>query len=327
MELALLTSGRLSGRPLFMSFCVAASLSACAHAPGTATGGGGAGGAGGEAQGIPAVGLKPLDLKEPVLLRLKGEIGRPEKVSYVHRTRSTSYEDVQVRHQKEETLEFVSQADTLRLLPGRGANDETVFTQVLSIVSKNGTMSLHDFAMPEMGENLEVTADSRGRILRAGDYPSNSIFYVPPISLPDGPVHVGDTWGLQSEWLSLEEMVPYRLDMTSILRAVSSCGAHRCASIELSGQVTLQGPLSQVMAFSSFWKGYLMFDIDAGTVVWSRVDSEEQFASGNVRRSITSCLEATLTEPVDNRLQLAAHTPCANLSDPGDIAPAPANMK
>jgi hypothetical protein len=190
-------------------------------------------------------------------------------------------------------------------------------------------MSLHDFAMPELGEKLEVIADSHGRILKAGDYPTNSIFYVAPISLPEGPVSVGDTWALQSDWLSLEEMVPYHLDMASILRQVYSCGAHRCAEIEISGEVTLEGPIAQSLAFKSLWKGFILFDIDAGAVAWSRVDSEEQFASGNVRRSVSSCLEATLFEPFDEKLPARSptqQTPCANLSEPGDIAPVPASM-
>jgi hypothetical protein len=253
---------------------------------------------------------------------LKADPSRIEKVAYFHRSRSTSYEDVDKRNEKEETLEFVSQAETLKVDP---SGDR--FTQVLTVPKKQGAINLHDFAMPEVGEKLEITAEAHGKIIHAGDYPQNSIFYVPPISLPEGPVNVGDTWPLQSTWLSLEEMIPYQLDMVSILKRLWSCGAHRCAEIEISGEVTLQGPLVQTMAFKSLWKGFLIFDIDAGTVAWSRVDSEEQFMSGNVRRSVTSCLEATLQEPADVKLKGKSQPACANLAPPGDIAPVPASMK
>ena len=267
-------------------------------------------------------GLKEAAVQGPVTLLLKADTKRIEKVEYFHRARSTSYEDVEVRHQKEETLGFSSQAETLKVDDG-GAK----FTQVLSILKKDGNMNLHDFAMPELGEKLEITADNHGRILKAGDYPSNSIFFVAPISLPDRAVEVGDTWGMQADWLSLEEMVPYHLEMTSILKRLIACGSHRCGEVEISGEVTLEGPLVQMMAFKSLWKGFLIFDIDAGTVVWSRVDSEEQFASGNVRRSVTSCLEATLFEPADEKLPARAQAPCAKLAEPGDIAPVPTPLK
>jgi len=253
-------------------------------------------------------------------LRLKPNQTNVEKISYSHRSRSTSFEDIEVRHQKEEALEFISSASVTKI-------DGDRFTQLIAIDKKEGSGNLHDFAMPEVGERLELISDSRGRVLRAGDYPTNSIFFVPPISLPDGAVSVGDTWALTAHWLSLEEMVPYQLDMASILKSVKPCGTHRCAEIEISGEVTLQGPLVQMMSFKSLWKGFLKFDIDAGTVLWSRVDSEEQFMSGNVRRSVTSCLEAALVEPAALKLQARATKPCEILSNPGDIAPRPGSMK
>lgn len=265
-------------------------------------------------------GLKSVKIDGPIELRLKADPKQIERVAYHHRSRSTSYEDVEVRKQTEETLDFTSQTETLKSEPNR-------FVQSVTVTKKEGKAKLHDFAMPEIGERLEITADSRGRILRAGDYPSNSIFYVSPISLPDGPVRVGDTWSMQAFWLSLEEMVPYRLDMTSILKNVWSCGEHRCAELEIAGEVTLNGSLVQLMAFKSLWKGFLIFDIDAGTVLWSRVDSEEQFMSGNVRRSVTSCLEATLIEPVAWKLPPRSQAPCQTLAAPGDIAPAPVPVR
>lgn len=307
-------------RGVLVLFSCVGFLSGCAH---LATGSAGA--SDGNQRPVYATGLNELKADGAVELRLKADMKRVEKVAYVHRSRSTSFEDVERRSEKDEALDFVSQAETLKVEPQAGGGER--FTQRLTVPKKDGPSSLHDFAMPEIGEKLEITADSRGRILRAGDYPVNSIFYVPPISLPSGPVSVGDTWAMQAQWLSLEEMVPYQLDMASIFKRLWSCGTHRCAEIEISGEVTLQGPLVQVMAFKSLWKGFLMFDIDAGTVVWSRVDSEEQFASGNVRRAVTSCLEATLTEPADLKLPGSGQPACKVLSQPGDIAPVPASMK
>ncbi len=253
-----------------------------------------------------ADGLKPVEIKEPVTLRLKAEKGRSEKVAYTHRSVSKSFEENQLRHQKEDALEFISQAETLRVDPA-AANGVAKFTQSLSVVKKDGNADLHDFAMPEVGEKLEVTADSTGTIFKSGDYPTNSIFYVAPMSLPEKPIAVGDTWTMQASWLSLDDMVPYQLDMVSILKGFWTCGdgptADTCADIEISGQVTFQGPLSQALNFKSNWQGRTYFAMNAGTVVWSRVNSEERLVSERLRRDVDSCLEAVLMEPKTLALQ------------------------
>jgi len=273
-----------------------AALVGCAH-----------GGVGddGNVMRAPAKGLEEIRNPGPIELRLKADLNHPEQVEYISRSRSSSLEDNQLRQQKEESVTFVSQAETLK---AEAAKDR--FTQSLTIVKKEGTVDLHDFAMPELGESLEVTADSHGRILKAGDYPENSVFYVPPVSLPDGPVSIGDTWTLKAGWLSLEEMIPYQLDMVSILKAVWKCGKDRCAQIEISGDVTLDGPAAQAMSFKSQWRGMIYFDIEAGTVVWSRVDSVEQFAAGNVRRDVDSCLEAALVSPDEEKIPGLAKPSC-----------------
>lgn len=266
----------------------------------------------------PVQNFKEVKASSPILLRLKAEPKRIEKVAYSHRMRSTSYEDLEIRHQKEELLDFLSQAETVSVDPSGDS-----FTQRITVLKKEGNANLHDFAMPEVNEKLEIVADSRGRIIRSGEYPTNSIFYVPPISLPEEPVKIGDTWTMQAAWLSLDEMVPYQLDMVSILKNVWECGKDRCAEIEVSGEVSLQGTLAQTIVFKSMWRGFILFNIDAGTLVWSRVDSEEQLMSGNVRRSVTSCLEASMVEPTELKL-MTGEKPCAVLSEPGDITPPPA---
>ncbi|MEK7357913.1 MAG: hypothetical protein AAB250_15795 [Bdellovibrionota bacterium] len=240
--------------------------------------------------------LPVVKLSGPIELRLKAEMGRKETVEYLHKSVSDSYEERDLRRRTQEELAFVSQAETVKVDPA-AASGLGSFTQVLTTSNKVGTLELHDFAMPEPGEKLEVTADARGRILKSGEYPVNSLFYVPPVSLPEGPVAIGDTWTMQSSWLSLDNMVPYQLDMVSILKGVYQCGDEQCADVELSGEVGFQGPLAQAMSFKSSWRGRMLFAMKTGTVAWSRVDSEERFIADNVRRDVTSCLESVLREP------------------------------
>lgn len=231
-----------------------------------------------------------VDLKGPVELRLKVQPKSSETVDYYHVSSSRAFEGKELRHEKTETLAFTAQAETMK------AENER-FTQAITVVKKDGTIGLHDFAMPELGERLELVTDSHGKILKAGDWPTNSIFYVPPVSLPDTAVEVGDTWTMQSSWLSLQDMVPYELDMVSILKGFVKCGDDTCADIEVNGNVGMQGALKQTLVFRSEWRGRLLFAVNAGTVAWSRVNSDELFAYDTVYRTVGSCLEAALREP------------------------------
>jgi hypothetical protein len=256
--------------------------------------------------------LKAAKSSGPALLRLKADPVNIEKVQYFNRTESQSFEDGQLRHKKEETLKFSSHAETIASDPDKSQSKTGVgvFTQALSSDEKDGTADLHDFALPEPGEKLKMTFNDHGKILLAEGYPSNSIFYVSPLSLPDGAVSIGDTWTMQASWLSLNEMIPYQLDMVSILKGLWECGKHTCAEIEISGDVGFQGSLSQAMTFHSNWRGTIYFDIDEGTIVWSRTDSEERLVSDNVRREVSSCLESLLVEPKAIALQGLASPSC-----------------
>lgn len=241
--------------------------------------------------------MPSVSMKAPVTLRLKAEPKATETVDYFHVSASRAFEGSELRHEKTETLKFTALAETTKSEAVAEAGGDQRFTQAITILKKDGTIGLHDFAMPELGERLELVTDSRGKILKAGDWPTNSIFYVSPISLPEGPVEVGDTWAMQASWLSLQDMVPYELDMISILKGFVKCGDDTCADIEVNGNVAMQGALQQALVFRSEWRGRLLFALNAGTVAWSRMNSEELFAYDKVYRTVGSCLEAALREP------------------------------
>lgn len=239
--------------------------------------------------------MPSVSMKNPVTLRLKAEAKGTETVDYFHVSASRAFEGQELRHEKTETLKFTALSETTKTEPASEGPER--FTQAITILKKDGTVGLHDFAMPELGERLEVVTDSMGKILKAGDWPTNSIFYVSPVSLPEGPVEVGDTWAMQAQWLSIQDLVPYELDMVSILKGFVKCGDDTCADIEVNGNVAMQGALQQALVFRSEWRGRLLFALNAGTVTWSRVNSEELFAYDKVYRTVGSCLEAALREP------------------------------
>lgn len=239
--------------------------------------------------------LEPVEVKGAVELKLKGEPKSTDVIEYHHISSSRAFESGEIRQEKAEAIDFTSEATTLRA-------DGNQLTQSIRVIKKEGAIDLHDFAMPDLGESLELTTTAKGKVVKAGDWPANSIFYVPAVSLPDVPVEVGDTWTMQATWLSLSEMVPYELDMVSILKGFVRCGAGACADIEVSGSVGMQGALKQALVFRSEWRGRLLFSVEQGTVVWSRMNLEETIASDKVHRTVKSCLEAVLKEPRANSI-------------------------
>jgi hypothetical protein len=260
--------------------------------------------------------MQKVQMDGPVTLRLKAIPKTSETVDYYHVSASRAFEGKELRHEKTETLTFTALAETLKA----DATENGKFTQAITVLKKDGTIGLHDFAMPELGERLEIVSDSRGKILKAGDWPSNSIFYVSPVSLPEGPVEVGDTWTMQSSWLSLQDLVPYELDMVSILKGFVKCGNDTCADIEVNGNVAMQGALQQTLVFRSEWRGRLLFAMNAGTVAWSRVNSDELFAYDKVYRTVGSCLEAALREPgAASVLTADAKPTCAGFTPPSAV--------
>jgi hypothetical protein len=276
-----------------LALVLAMGLSACAS--------GGKSSGSGSPIGLPE-GAKAVRVKGPVTLRLKAQLKGTETVDYYHTAMSRAFEEKELRHEKTEVLSFTALSETSKV-------DGDRFTQVITVSDKDGTIGLHDFAMPEPGERLEVVSDALGKILKAGDWPPNSIFYVSPIAVPEQPVEVGDTWTMQASWLSLTDMVPYELDMVNILKGFVTCGADTCADIEVNGNVAMQGPLNRTLVFRSEWRGRLLFALEAGTVVWSRVNSEELFAYERVYRTVGSCLEAGLREPARISVMAAGSKP------------------
>lgn len=257
--------------------------------------------------------LEKVERKGAVELRLMAVPKESEVVDYYHISASKAFEGKDLRHEKTDVLSFKAQAETTAVEPDR-------FTQKITVTKKDGTLGLHDFAMPEPGETLVVTSTNKGKILKAGDWPSNSIFYVAPVSLPEGPVEVGDTWAMQGSWLSLEDMVPYELDMVSILKGFVKCGADTCADIEINGGVAMQGVLKQQVVFRSEWRGRMLFSVEGGTVVWSRINSEEIFAYDQVYRKVGSCLEAALSEPAKKSILPAGIGPgCGGFVPPTSV--------
>ncbi len=241
--------------------------------------------------------LESISLTQPVPLRLNPTIGVSEKTRYFSQSIAQSFEDGEIRHRKEESVEFTSVSRALKI-----DSDKQIILQEIETVEKDGLIGLHAYGLPEKDEALEFELQTNGRVLRVGKYPPMTIFYVPAVSLPDEPVQQGDTWEMRIGWLTLEDRVPLEMSMVSILKGFYKCGMQRCADIEVSGSVALienrEATASNSTHFYSRFQGRLLLSLETGSVVWSLVKSQDRVEAGSVQKNESSCMEAILVEPV-----------------------------
>ncbi len=234
--------------------------------------------------------FKNAKVSGPIELKLKASAGQVEKTKFNSASTTEVFENKSLTNTKEESVDFMAKAEVTQV------NASGEFTARLTTSQKDGVIDLHDFAMPEVGEELMMTFNSQAKILKAGNFAPNSLYFVPPISLPSEKVSVGDTWTMTSHWIT-EQGVPLSLKLLSILKGFIVCGEKDiCADIELSGEVTIDSNLGGV-SFESIWVGRIFFATERGSILWSLVESHEAWDADKVHREVRSCLESTLVEP------------------------------
>jgi hypothetical protein len=236
-------------------------------------------------------GKKPDKLTQngPVELKLGIKKGQVSKTFYHSNSAVEDFEDGQKVRFHEESTDFL---EATEIIDAR-ENQLVVRTQTLE---KDGTGSLHDFAFPEMDEQIDFVYSRDAKVLRAGPYPKESIFYLPPLSLPDHPVDIGDTWEMNHVWVSSNDGLPLHLNMVTIFKDVVSCGSFgRCADFEVSGLVDiLSEKLNSSAKFDSHMSGRILFSLDRGDVIWSEVRSEEHLKSKSTEMKVKSCMSSQM---------------------------------
>lgn len=185
-------------------------------------------------------------------------------------------------------------------------------------VQKTGSGDLHDFAMPELGEEIVFELDETARVYSAGKYPPASIFFVPPLSLPDFPVRKGDTWTMEAEWINNANSAPFLMQLTSVFKDLIRCGNYRCADIEISGNAKIIGIDETKVRFGSTIRGRYLFVIETGSVLWSVVQADQNFATSKVRADVKNCFFGRLAGPEKMIWDGVQSTTC----DPEKVIPA-----
>ncbi len=235
-----------------------------------------------------------LQLDSPQFVKLHAIEGEVRKTRYFSSVRSTNYESDQMTRDKMEEVEFTVEARFRQVDLERG-----LIFFVSETIQKDGTASLHDLALPELGEVIEFVMTPGGQVRKAGNFPTYSLFYVPPVPLPQKPVSPGDTWELSHSWLSSGNLVPMELHVVGILKRFVDCGEFSpCAEIEMSGQVRLadevEKSLNQPVRFKSEIWGVLLYSVKLGELLWSEVQNKEDLVTAGSRMEARSCLVSLL---------------------------------
>lgn len=190
-------------------------------------------------------------------------------------------------HQKIEMVEFDVETQISKVDP----KNSTVAVDTKT-TKKEGSMSLHDMAYPELNETIQFVFDKQGRVLHAGKYQPGTIFYVSPLPLPDRRVKVGDTWTYETEWTNQESGIPMKLQLVMVLKKAVRCFENEyCAEVEWSGKVT---PEEVKMPIESRISGYTLYRPKTGSQIWTWSRNEEQLELQGVMMKVSTCIQSIL---------------------------------
>lgn len=262
----------------------------------------------------------------PVRIELKPEVGYKDITDYKSRTITKKFEKGEITNKISEAVDFTVETHVKQFDAKKNQG-----TFLLTTIEKDGKVDLSDFAMPELGESLELVLSSTGQVVRAGEIPPGTIYYIPPVSLPKGQVKVGDSWPLTAEWIGSKNGIPLRMEVISILKNIRNCGeAGHCAEVELSGDVSLLGSMASNISpapidgkdvrlrFKSEIKGRLLISIASGTVLYSIVKSEEYLNGVTDSVQISTCMTSSVRFPEKQKVIKKGSVDC----DPNKDIPA-----
>lgn len=235
------------------------------------------------------------ELKEVGLKAQSLNYSLKEEEKQIYQFRSSSHKKTflenQIINQKEEIVDFELE------LKAKAVNKEKgLFAYELKTISKDGFIPLKDLGFPELNRKIPYMLDAKARVLRAGSYPPDSIYFIPSVILPDQKVQKGDTWDYVWDYRLIETGIPLRLKVTSILKRFMQCGLRTCADIEVSGLVELSAKVEN-LNYDSELAGRMLVDIEDGSILWQRIRSGESMQTEDGRVDIFSCIESKLKSP------------------------------
>lgn len=224
---------------------------------------------------------------EPISLNLEGVPGHKDIYTVYSQTLVENVSPDKLLHQKIETVKFDVATEIEKV-----DNKNSTIAVETTTTKKDGSLSLTDMAYPELDEAIDFIFDKRGRVLHAGKYSPDTIFFVSPLPLPDRPVKVGDTWAYETEWITQDSRIPMKIQLVMVLKKALKCyNKEYCAEVEWSGRVfseELKLPIiSQIT-------GYTLYRPKTGSQIWTWSRNEEEMEMQGVKMKVSTCLQSIL---------------------------------
>jgi len=185
-----------------------------------------------------------------------------------------------------ETLVFKIRTETTKV-----DDQKKLIFQKQTTISREGEGKLNDMGFPELNQSIQFVYTPKGEVVKAGDFPKGSIFYLPQVPLPDEPVRIGDTWQRKYLWMGLTNHIPLEADLLVIFKGVETCDTDKkCALLEISGEVQILGFATERSDFKSEIRGKVMYSLTNGEVLSSHIQSTELLLSGPQAVRVASCV-------------------------------------
>lgn len=261
--------------------------------------------------GLISCSLSQKETSGPISLKLEGIQGHRDDYSIHSQTLVENVSPDKLLHQKIEMVEF----DVSTEIANIDKKNSTIAIDTKT-TKKEGNLSLHDMAYPELDETIHFVFDSKGRVIQAGQHNPGTIFFVSPLPLPDGTVKVGDTWTYETEWISQESQMPMKLQLVMILKKAIRCfGDEYCAEIEWSGKVF---PSEIKLPMNSKIFGYTLYRPKTGSQIWTWSKNEEQLELQGVKMKVSTCIQSILKSEKSKLNPFAGKAP---ICDPAKSGP------
>lgn len=228
----------------------------------------------------------PLALNSPMKFEISGEKGYREKQKYFYSSHQKTYEGKQIAHERSENTEFAVENEIISV-----SKDPRYIEVKQKTIEKSGPADLEQMAFPELNETLAFRYNPWGDVLKAGDKPPFSIFFVSPVPLPQRPIQVGDTWEYKGSWIDYNQGIEMNVNLIGVLRETISCYDNEiCLNLEYSGNVELPEKLQKAAKFKGKVLAKFILRPKNFSVLRSEIYNTEYLARDDFTMDIKSCI-------------------------------------
>jgi hypothetical protein len=206
-------------------------------------------------------------------LRIRGDQPRTEHSNITISSAISYFDNKELSHKSLRKLSLKIKSE---LIP---TDNEQEFIVRNTTVEKRGEGDLHHFGFPEIHETIEIQLDYLGQVQLVKGQPDSSVFYLPPVLLPDYAVGPGSTWEDTYLWKGEGSSAPYfktRIQCEFVKK--ETWKKRDVYRIRMIAETALNRFSSEV-ELTSRSDGYLLWDNKMGSVLYSESQGKDMLRS------------------------------------------------